>query len=475
MNAIKRNAIYNMIYNILNMLFPLITAAYVSRVLFADGVGLASFVYTIASYFVVLAPIGIPTYGIKTIAQAKTSEERSAVYSELLLINSASTIILAAAYYLMVFSFPQFKEHLLLYCIAGLTIVLNFLNNEWLYRGLEKYKYITVRNFVVKILSLVATFVFVKTKEDVAAYLIIICVVPSLNRVFNIIYARKSVKFTLRIAKESIKKHLKPLFLLSISEIAVDIYMKMDVTMLGIQCQSQNVGYYSSAMKIVYMGLVAITSITAVSLPRLSTLYEQKDKKPFFQLISDLMLPLLVLSFAACVGLCCVADDVVVLLLGAEFLPSANILRILSLLLIIKGIGDLLAYQTVIAMNREKIFPPVRFVSLFLNFGLNYFLIKQYAHNGAAMATVLTELFTFVSITFLVRKDIRLFIDRRDWISIIISCLIMVGAILVVNHLFESALLRLICSVLGGAAIYFASLFVLGNSFVRQLPYHRAR
>lgn len=462
------NAIYNLTYNLFNALFPIISVAYISRVLTPSGVGTAAYVQNVASYFVALAPMGIPTYGQKVISQCNKSSklELNQRFSELFIINSISTIAVLIAYYCIVLFIPFFSRNRVLYVIASLSIAINILNVDWFYRGMEEYRYITFRNFCIKILSFILVIIFVKNIDDLAVYLIIICGVSSLNNIINVVHLRAYVSFTTSIQYTKIKEHLKPIFYLLLSLIASDIYSKMDITMIGAMCSDSDVGYYSSAYKIVNMVLVIVTSITAVSLPALSK-KAHEEKEDYKAFLNSLINLLIVFCSAACIGLTLISKELVVVFLGESFEEASTTLKILSSMILIKGIGDLVAYQHVVAVGRERILVPIRFISLFLNLVANYVFILVFGFNGAALATVLTELITLIYVVICMREDHYFSVNHKNVFSVICGCVFMMTSVIAVKHFFSSHMLTvLILSVSIGGIIYLFTIIACGNEII---------
>ena len=76
MNSIKKNFIYNLIYQVLIVLFPIVTSPYISRVLGSDGLGVYSYRYSIANYFVIFAMLGISTHGNRSVAMVRDDREK---------------------------------------------------------------------------------------------------------------------------------------------------------------------------------------------------------------------------------------------------------------------------------------------------------------------------------------------------------------------------------------------------------------
>ena len=152
--SLTRNAIFYIIYNIMNIVFPLLTGIYSAQILTPDSIGMVESAKNLVQYFVILSFLGIPTYGLREISKFKEDkEELNKIYSELMVINFISTCVFFLIYLLLIIMIPRYNQNILLYFIVGILILLNFFNNSWLYEGLEEFKYISIRNIVFKILS----------------------------------------------------------------------------------------------------------------------------------------------------------------------------------------------------------------------------------------------------------------------------------------------------------------------------------
>ena len=247
--SIATNAIFNVLYKLLNALFPLITATYVSRVILPEGVGKVAYAQNVVMYFTYIAALGLPTYGTREIAREKSSvRNRNRVFSELFTINFISTSLCVIAYIILINAFGGFAEDKTLHYVAGIAIILNYINVDWVYQGFEEFKYISIRSMIVKTISVVAIFIFVRKKEDFVIYALIHCLAVAGNNLFNIIHLRKFVK--LDFSDVILGKHFKPLLILLSSSIAIELYTLVDTTMLGAICTKEIVGYYSNAMKL---------------------------------------------------------------------------------------------------------------------------------------------------------------------------------------------------------------------------------
>ena len=211
MKSLAKNSLYNVIYRCLNVVFPLITMAYIARVLYAEGVGRVSSATNIAAYFTVLAALGLPTYGTKAIASCVDKVSVSKTFWDLFTINLLSTLIFSAVYYTMIFTIPFFQNELNLFVIVGLAIIFNVINVDWFYQGREEYGYITLRSLIIKSLSVITIFAFVKDSDDVVVYALILTLSNVANYLFNIIHIRKFITLKIDIVYLFLKTKWKTL------------------------------------------------------------------------------------------------------------------------------------------------------------------------------------------------------------------------------------------------------------------------
>lgn len=229
--SLLKNSIYNVIYTTVNILFPFATSIYVSRILLPAGVGKVVAAQNIASYFVTFAALGLPSYGVREFAKVReNSDKRNKLFTELLLLNVVSTTLAVIFFLLLIFGNTGFNGEWGLYAACGLSIAFNYLNIDWMYQGLEEFGYITGRSLLIKLLSLVALFLFVKTKQDYITYALISSFATGGNYVFNIFHARKFVKIV--FSGVELQQHIKPVILIACIIFLSSIYIKLFVEVI---------------------------------------------------------------------------------------------------------------------------------------------------------------------------------------------------------------------------------------------------
>lgn len=460
--SLAKNAAFNMAYKILNAIFPLISATYLARVLLPEGVGKVSAAQNIVAYFTTVAALGIPTYGVREIAKHRNDQNKTnRTFSELFLINFVCTAACAIVYYIMIGRL--YNNELSLYAVCGSLILFNFINIDWLYQGEEEYVYIAVRSTIIKAVSIVMLFIFVKDTQDYIIYALINCLATGGNYVFNIIHAKKYVKFVTHGLQ--FKKHMKPVFILAVCLIASQLYSMVDITMLSNSCEEQVVGYYNNAHKMVILVFTLTTAISAIFLPRISYYFET-DRTQYNKFVSIGLKLAFFFSLPCCIGLILVAEDLTPVMFGDAFIPATTVVKILSLLVFIKSIGDILCYQVMISSGNEKYLFLTYSAAAIVNIILNSILIPRFAQNGAAIASVISELIVNIPLLPYVLKLVKLDVSKRFMVSLSISSISMTVIVWITSQIFDNHFLSLFVSVLAGVVTYLGINILLKNEIV---------
>lgn len=462
MKSLARNSAFNVLYTVLNLLFPIITSAYVARVLLPEGVGKVAYAQSIVSYFVTFASLGLPSYALREIARVKKQQEKkNKLFTELLIINAISTSISLIVYILLLFLVPSIYTQLQLFIASGILIFLNYFNIDWFYQGEEEYVYIVCRSIVVKVLSILALFLFVKQQSNYVLYACISSLALGGNYVLNIINSRKRVQLT--FDNIDIRPHLKPVLIMSTGVMLASIYNKIDATMLGLMADDRATGLYINGAKIVEMIVSASISITVVFMPRLSYYFKNNDFNKFNELIKKGTGILAFFTFPLTIGLFIVAPKAVLLLFGSEFAESAKIIRILSVLIVVKGFGDLLCYQLVMCTGNEKQRIPAAFFGSLSNVIFNTIFIPKFSGIGAAVASVIAETVVNGYQLIKIKKIINFQFDKDTLWKSIFSATVMGIICIAIDRIELNILASTIVTVVSGMLVYILMNIMLKN------------
>lgn len=460
-NKIIKNSIYNVLYRLLNVLYPVLSSAYIARVLTPESIGEVVFAQTLVTYFVTIASLGIPSYGAKVIGKNENdSSKRNNNFTELFLINSISTLICLILYSLFIVFYSGMADKILLIIFSSILIC-NVFNVDWLYQGIGDYKFIAIRNTIIKIISMISLVAFVKTTNDYIWYTIILCFGTVGNYIFNIVNLKKHVKFTK--SKLHIKRHLRPIIILLFATCATEVYTMLDSTMIGMWCSKSDLAFYSNSVKIVRTIFTVLTATVAVYLPQLSYYYSLNDKSAFLKLSNKGMKFSLFLAIPATVGIYMLSKQLILCFYGANFINCVSTMKILSILIVVFSIAYMGGHVMLIATNHEYSILKATIFGAIINIIFNVFLIRNIGYNGAAISSIIAEIVVTSVLLFEAKEVVNYSIENKFYISIIVSTIFMIVMVNICINVFNNNLMQLLISTILGSIFYYFSSLLFGN------------
>lgn len=467
-HSLLKNSFFNLIKSFSGLAFPLITFTYSARILGEDGIGKVTFAKSFVTYFSLLAMLGMNFYGTRETAKLRDDRSKLSKYvHEMLIINSVTTTLAYVFLGLSVLLIPQLKGYALLLGINSCAILLQGMGMEWLYQGLEEYKYIAVRSVLFQFIALALMFVSVRDASDVAAYAVVSTMASYGAYVLNFINARKYIDFR-RYRSYEIRKHLKPLLWLFALVVSIELYTVLDSTMLGFLQNDAAVGRYTAAVKVNKMTNTLITAIGVVLIPRLSFYIGQGDSEKVRVLVIKAYNFVFLLSVPAAVGLFMLSDEIIVLFSGEGFASAALTMRFLTPIVLVIPFSVATNQQTLIPMGKEKLMLIATSLGAVTNLICNSILIPRYAENGAAIATVLAE--TVVAcISF---RNASRFFEMKQIFLRYYQYWLAALPIPVIALLFRSAvqnyIIRIILTMAFSSSVYFILLLIMRNEYIMQ-------
>ena len=350
MASIKRNFIYNLLLQVSKVIFPLITAPYVARILDPDGVGIFNFVNTYSSYFALFAVLGIPTYGIREIAKRRDDLKACELFvSQMISIEVISTLLVSVIYIGSVFSIGQLNENAMMFLVAGISLYISPFKIEWFFSGREEFGYITFRSLVIKTISVVLLFIVVRDKGDLLNYIVLNLFATIVNEFWNYVKLFK-LGIRPRLTLRGTKEHLKPVLILFGSSVAVSIYVMLDTLMLGFFSSYDEVGYYNSAMHVVKALLPIATALSTVAIPRVSIYMKDSDISMINKLMTQSLGIVSLLAFPLMIGVIVIAPEFVPLFYGDEFHGTILPMQIGAGVIVAIGLNNLNGIQILTGM-----------------------------------------------------------------------------------------------------------------------------
>jgi O-antigen/teichoic acid export membrane protein len=362
---------------------------------------------------------------------------------------------------IIVFNSNQFADERNLYLIMSVSIFLNMFAMDWFYQGIEEYRYIIIRSAIFKVFSLIGIFLFVKEVEHYEIYGLISVLAMSLSGVLNYLYSRKLVTLKLRDIKPL--KHMKSLSVFFMITFVINIYTNLDQALLGFLVDSKSVAFMNRSKTITGIAVSISTAITNTTLPRASY-YIQNDKENYDLLINRVPEYILWFTVPITIGCITLAESIMYILGGIEFIDASNLLKIVSLTIIFSPLSTYYQTQVLAASGKEKNGLHIAYITSIISLILNIILIPILGFIGAGIVQVISEL-TAVGLRYFVAKKklgfSNLKLITHSTMSYVGAAIFMGAIVLLINSYISDYIVAFIVSVLSGGAIYIFSLLIL--------------
>ncbi|MBD0379742.1 flippase [Paenibacillus sedimenti] len=464
--SLKSNFIYNLLLTFLNIVIPLITLPYLSVILGVDNIGKVNLATSVTTWLVLLASLGIPTYGIREIAKARDDKKKlSIVFWELNALKAIITVIILLIYVIVIFNQPKFYSEVSLYLIFAISIIANLFSTDWFFQGIEEYKYITTRGFIIKVITLVFIFVGVKNQDDYMIYAGITVILMLANNLVNIVYCRKFIDFKFQLRELRIFSHLKSLKYFWISGIIFSIYTQLDVLILGLNASDKAVAFYTRSKQVQMIALSFSTALSQVLIPRASYLFNH-DIDRFKEIVGKSVNYILLISIPMTLGVMILSKEIMWILGGDNFIAGALCLTIIGSTIIIYSLGTLLYSQVLLPMGHDNKSLKIHAISAGVSIVFNFMLIPKFAEIGAAIAFLLAQSVGNVYGILLSKRLVSIRIVSKSSLKYGVAGAAMLLAIYLIKLAVADKLIVICSSLALGSIVFFAVLFVSREEIV---------
>ena len=457
--SVKKNYVYNLAYQMLAVVIPLLIQPYIARVLGAGEVGAFSYTTAITGYFALVGNLGIATYGQLRIAAYRNDRKIvSQVFWELAVLRFI-LMLASAGIFLLFIRFVARPEYKTLYSVLLVQIMASAIDIAWLLQGFEEFKKIVLRNTIIKVASVILIFAFVKTQNDLLIYALI------MNWYFTPSFVDR-VPFR----ELNLRRHLRSCIIYFIPTIATTFYLSLDKQMIRwFTSTSVENGYYEFAQKIEQMAVTVVTSLSIVTMPRMANLYNMNAIDRMKNRLEQTIRFILLVAVPMCVGMISVTDYLVPLYLGQGFERSATLLKIFSLLIIVVGLNNAVGKQVLMPVGRQTDYNRSVIIGAFVNFGLNLILIPRFYSVGAVIASVAAETSILLAFIYYSRDYIRLKWIIKASVKYLAAAAIMAAAIALSRTWLTRSWKSIALQVAGGGLIYVISVLALRDRFALQM------
>lgn len=388
-DSLKSNFIFQVLYQLVIFLIPLVISPYLTRVLGSESLGIYTFTYSVATYFILFANLGIAKHGQRIISIRRNNPIllRKTFWS-LFSLHTLFSVLSIIVYIVFCLFFSGSDK--MIYLIQTFYVASCAVDITWLFYGLENFKSVVVKNIIFKIIECILIFLFVKNSQDLWKYTAIVSISVFLGNstiLFQAIKIIKPIKFEYSFMLE----HIKPLLLLFISVIASTLYTVFDKTLLGLMSSADNVAYYEYANKIINIPKQIIYVIGTVLFSRSCKFYEEGNFSMQKKYIDISMLATCFLGFAFTFGLMAVGEKFAIIYYGETFKTSGVAIEYMSVLIIIVMIGDIARSEYLIPAHKDFIYTFSIVLSALVNIILSIIMIKKIGLFGAVIGSIAAE------------------------------------------------------------------------------------
>jgi wzx len=462
---VLKNYLYNLSYQLLVIVLPVITTPYITRVFSSSALGSYGYYNSIVTYFILLATLGVANYGTKEISGHRKEVQKTfwGIYS----LQVLATCLALVLYIAVCLIIPSMNN--LIAYILGFSLLSRGLDISWLFQGMEDFKKITVRNTAVKLLGVASIFIFVKKTSDLYLYIVLLVGYDLLGQLSMWLPAREHIgRPHLDIVYA--KQHIKPVILLFLPQIAISLYITLDRTMLGALSSTTDVGIYDQALKFLNILLTIVTSLGSVMLPRVSNLLSSGNQKAVNKLHEMSFLVYNLVIFPMVAGILIVNKDFVNFFLGKDFQDARYAIAIMVFRMFFIGWTNIMGIQILIPHNKNREFMLSTTIPAFFSIGLNILLIPSLGYIGASIVSVATEGLVWLIQLYFTRSYLKEIKILPSMLKILAASLVMYGILYVIQPLIHfPSVVNVLISALLGLLIYAGLVLALRVLNVQEL------
>lgn len=460
MASVRKNFGYNLILTFCNYLFPLLTYPYVSRVLGVNGIGACNYVDSIINYFILFAQLGIGSYGVREIARCKDNQDkRNEVFSNLFFINAAMFIVASATLIVCVIYIPSLSPYKTFLALGLIKLVFSLFLIEWFFQGIEKFKYITIRSVIVRLIYVMSVFIFVHDKADIYIYYGLTSLSIVLNAIFNWNYSRKFRTISFRFFHPSV--YITPILIFGYYRILTSMYTTFNVMFLGWTSGDKEVGFFTTATKLYVIIMSAFTAYTTVMIPKVSQMLNDGKNMELEEIGNKTLSFLAILAFPLIAFCVCNSHLIIRIIAGSGYEGAEFPFCIVMFLLMIIGSEQIIIQQFLMANKKSNLTFVVSTIGALVGLSLNFAITPHLQSVGSAISWGISELCVLIAGIILIHSKMKIHLNYKFISKNIVFNLIYFVPVFFLELYTEQNFFRLILTVL-----IILPIFVVLNNFI---------
>lgn len=463
MAKIFKNFMYNSAYQIIAIIIPLITSPYLARVLGPENLGIEGYVASVSQIFYTIGMIGLTNYATREIAYVREDEyQRSKVFWEMILAR-VIVFVVTLAVYLTVINHTPYRAYFMIQ-IGWLFAM--FFDASWFFAGMEIFGVTVARNLVVRLLTIISIFAFVKKESDLFLY-IALCAASQIFGTLSIFPQLRKHIVGVSIGKLQVKHHFWPSIKVFLPQVASVLYLQVDKVMIeALVDDVKQVAYYTKAEQLIKAPLALITAVSTVMMPRIANEFARDNEKKIADYLSGSLTFLMFMAWPVAFGMAGIAGTMIPWFLGDGYLPTATAMMILAPIIVAIAASSLSANQYLLATNQTRIMTVSYTASAILNLIVNACLIPKFGFVGAAIGTIAAEYTVFISQYYAMNKQIKIIPTFLKCLKYAMYSVIMFGIIMVIGNKMQPTVMTTCIQIVVGILVYSGILLVTRDKFL---------
>lgn len=401
---VVKNYIYNASYQIFILLIPLVTTPYLARILGPTGVGINAFTNSNIQYFILFGSIGVNLYGNRQVAFVRDNKEKlTRTFYEIFLMRVVTITVAYAAFLVFLSITNQYRAY---YLAQSVSVIAAAFDISWFFMGVENFRVTVIRNFIVKIITLICIFTFVRSEADLTPYILILSLSLLIG---NMTLFPNLHKYIGRVQFQSLRiwQHVGPSVALFIPQIATQVYLVVNKTMLGNMTSVQASGYFDQSDKMVKIVLAVVTATGTVMLPHVANAFMHGQIQKTKDLLYNSFRFVTILSIPMMFGIMAIAQKFVPLFFTKRFSVVTPLMTVEAVVILLIAWSNALGTQYLLPTRQNRAYTSSVVYGAIVNIIINIPLILLWGAMGATISTVLSELTVTSYQLYAIRKQIN--------------------------------------------------------------------
>jgi PST family polysaccharide transporter len=370
--------------------------------------GLIAFSTAFVYYFQVITDYGFNLTATREIALHRNKQDKIIeIYNSVMIIKIILLIVCFIIMTGIIFSFKILRDNYVIYYLTYGVVIGNALLPTWLFQGMEKMKYMTILNLITKVSFTILIFVFVTKKEDYLLVPIFTSAGYIISGLLSFVIIKKS--FKIEYSNQPIKilkTYIKDGWYVFLSQLKITFFSNSNILILGIFTGNVEVGYFSSAEKIIRTLSALQTPVVNALFPYISKNIRKMPNKIISQVYKVAKLGaivyLLLLSF-----LFIFAENIVLIMFDTIVPQIVLTLRIILIIPLCVFLNNLFGTQILLNIGKDKLFFRVLLFTAIFNMLLVFPLTHYYSYIGTAISMMTSEVFLLIGMFYYAKLSLK--------------------------------------------------------------------